>query len=266
MSSDVLPLLAKAGGISALAIGVVYLLYSQIIKAGVIPKLRQWQGFTLLCLLAALIFAMAMAVLLKVEAGPSRLNAAEIYIEPPSKVDIRTSVHPSKAPSTWNTERAVLIHDVVYRSTTEPARSAYVSGIRARLTLDGKDYPFEWRNFVNMHEEKEEWLSITGDARTFQVVPGTVEAREVLHHSNPVEAYESVLSAIAKSTSATGRVSIITVIDEKQVEATCTLNLQHWRKVLGTLMRPEAGTMPARFTMCCAEHPKSKQDSLCGPT
>ena len=60
---EILPSLLKAGGIAALAIGVVYLVYREILKFGIIPKLRQWQGFALLCLLAVLIFAIAMTVL-----------------------------------------------------------------------------------------------------------------------------------------------------------------------------------------------------------
>jgi hypothetical protein len=65
--SDLLPSLLKAGGLAALSIGVVYLLYSEIIKLRVVPKLRQWQGFALLCLLAILVFAVAMTVLLQRE-------------------------------------------------------------------------------------------------------------------------------------------------------------------------------------------------------
>lgn len=64
MSNDLLLNLLKAGGTSALAIGVVYLLYREIIKLGVFPKLKQWQGFSLLCLLAVFVFVIAMAVLL----------------------------------------------------------------------------------------------------------------------------------------------------------------------------------------------------------
>lgn len=62
---ELLSSLLKAGGISGLAIGVVYLLYHEIIKLGVIPKLKQWQGFSLLCLLAVLVFIITMTILLK---------------------------------------------------------------------------------------------------------------------------------------------------------------------------------------------------------
>lgn len=67
MPTELLPSLLKAGGVTALSIGVVYLLYREIIKLGVVPKLRQWQGFALLCLLAVLVFAIAMTVLLQRE-------------------------------------------------------------------------------------------------------------------------------------------------------------------------------------------------------
>jgi hypothetical protein len=62
-AGDLLLPLLKAGGLAALAIGVVYLLYSQIIKLGIFPRLKQWQGFALLCLLAILVFIIAMTAL-----------------------------------------------------------------------------------------------------------------------------------------------------------------------------------------------------------
>jgi hypothetical protein len=62
-ANDLLLSLLKAGGIAALSIGVVYLLYREIIKLGIFPKLRQWQAFALLCLLAVLIFIIAMTAL-----------------------------------------------------------------------------------------------------------------------------------------------------------------------------------------------------------
>lgn len=262
MSADLLAMLVKAGGISALAIGVVYLLYSQIIKAGIIPKLRQWQGFTLLCLLAVLIFGVAVVVLVKPQNSP--LESAHVSIEIPSKVDLRTSINPEDNPSEWPVGRAVLIHDIVFKNDAEPAHSAYVSGIRATLTLDDKNYPFEWTNFVNMHKEKDTWLAIEADARTFGVSAGGVESREVLHHSNPIQTYKYLLNEIAESKAPIARLSVVSTIDEKSVETICTLNMKHWRGVLNALLKP--GKMPARFTMCCLEHPKTKQDSLCGPT
>jgi hypothetical protein len=63
MASEMLLSLLKAGGLAALAIGVIYLFYKQIIRLPIFPKLRQWQAFSLLCLLAFLTFAIAMTVL-----------------------------------------------------------------------------------------------------------------------------------------------------------------------------------------------------------
>jgi hypothetical protein len=65
MPTELLPSLLKAGGVAALAIGVAYLLYREIIKLGVVPKLKQWQGFALLCLLAILVFVIVMTVLVR---------------------------------------------------------------------------------------------------------------------------------------------------------------------------------------------------------
>jgi hypothetical protein len=62
---DLLTSLVKAGGVSALAIGVVYLIYKEIIKLGIVPKLKQWQGFALLCLLATMVFVVAILSLYK---------------------------------------------------------------------------------------------------------------------------------------------------------------------------------------------------------
>jgi hypothetical protein len=266
MFVDVLPLLAKAGGISALAIGAAYLLYSQIIKAGVIPRLRQWQGFVLLCLLAVLIFAIAVLVLIRRDDDSPSLKPAQIHIEAPSKVDIRSPDHPSDSPTTWHTGRATLIHDITFKSIEEPSRSAFVSGVRASLTIDEVQYPFEWKSFVNMHEEQDKkWLAITGDARTFQVPSGSAEYKEILHQSNPIQSYEKVLLAILESRSATARLVVKSTVDNQDQDVSCTVNLHHWRKVLNEIVKANPGALPARFTMCCTEHPKSKQDALCGP-
>ncbi len=74
MPNDLLLNLLKAGGTSALAIGVIYLLYREIIKLGIFPKLKQWQGFALLCLLAAFVFVIAMTVLLPRGKGQALLD------------------------------------------------------------------------------------------------------------------------------------------------------------------------------------------------
>lgn len=72
--TDLLPSLLKAGGIAALAIGVVYLIYREILKLGVIPRLKQWQGFALLCLLAVLVFGIAMTVLFRKASDQAQLE------------------------------------------------------------------------------------------------------------------------------------------------------------------------------------------------
>ena len=71
---ELLPNLLKAGGIAGLVIGVVYLIYRQILELGVIPRLKQWQGFALLCLLAVLVFATAITVLFPRKPEPSLLD------------------------------------------------------------------------------------------------------------------------------------------------------------------------------------------------
>jgi hypothetical protein len=89
MAADMLISLLKGGGIAALAIGVVYLIYTEIVKLGIFPKLKQWQAFALLCLLAILVFVVAVTairfskpeqVLLQGELPPDnhfQLDAAE---------------------------------------------------------------------------------------------------------------------------------------------------------------------------------------------
>ena len=67
LPTDFLLSLLKAGGLSALSIGVVCLIYWEIVRRDVFPKLRQWQAFVLLCLIAILVFAIAMTVLLRRE-------------------------------------------------------------------------------------------------------------------------------------------------------------------------------------------------------
>ena len=63
MVQQLLLSLLKAGGIAALAIGVFYLLYREIIKLGIFPKLTQRQAFALLCLLALLVFVIAITAM-----------------------------------------------------------------------------------------------------------------------------------------------------------------------------------------------------------
>ena len=85
MESDMLVNLVKAGGVSALAIGVVYLFYSAIIKLGIIQQLAQWQGFALLCLLAVLVFVVAITVLLQRRDEPRAESKIEVPV--PAKVE-----------------------------------------------------------------------------------------------------------------------------------------------------------------------------------
>lgn len=71
--------LLKAGGISALAIGVVYLIYREIIRRGVIPRIKQWQGFALLCLLSLSVFVIVMTTILRAnsKSAPGRDSVGE---------------------------------------------------------------------------------------------------------------------------------------------------------------------------------------------
>ena len=77
MESQLLTDLLKAGGISALSIGVMYLLYRAILQLEIIPKLKQWQGFILLCLVAVFVFTVVLVTLLRSE-GHSALIPGEL--------------------------------------------------------------------------------------------------------------------------------------------------------------------------------------------
>jgi hypothetical protein len=63
MQLDFLRELLLSGGVSALSIGVMYLLYSALIKLGIFPKLKQWQAFVLLCLIATFVFVIVLVTL-----------------------------------------------------------------------------------------------------------------------------------------------------------------------------------------------------------
>jgi hypothetical protein len=53
----------KVGGITALAIGVFYLIYRQILQLQIFRKIGATQTFVVICLLAILTWSAAMAVL-----------------------------------------------------------------------------------------------------------------------------------------------------------------------------------------------------------
>ncbi len=268
VTNSLLEALLKAGGTSALAIGAAYAFYVAIVNAKVIPKLQQKQGFYLLCLLAILIFLLALRVLWPQQARkPEPLPPAKVSISPPFKIDIRPEKHPKDAPGTWHTAPAFLTHDIVLRNAAEPARSAYVSRIEATLYIDGARYPYTWRHFVNMHEEiKDKWLGILGDATPFSIKEGESEAKEVLHQSNPDYRYHDLLKKLGSSVGSTARVSVVATVDDKPMETTCSLDMAHWRGVLAKLMPPDGSRLPPQVTMCCIEHPNTKGDDDCGST
>ena len=54
----------KFGGIAAVALGVLYLSLSRLVRHGVIPKLKQWQAFLVICLLATFALVIALSTIL----------------------------------------------------------------------------------------------------------------------------------------------------------------------------------------------------------
>ncbi|MBD9437319.1 hypothetical protein IB223_14545 [Pseudoxanthomonas sp. PXM03] len=64
MDAQVLVALAKACGVAGLAIGVMWLIYREILRRDIFPRLKQWQAFTIICLITVLIFAVVMTALL----------------------------------------------------------------------------------------------------------------------------------------------------------------------------------------------------------
>ena len=57
MDGTLLSELLRVGGISALAVGVLFFLYRQLLGLGIFPKLSRNQAFLLLCIVVVLVFA-----------------------------------------------------------------------------------------------------------------------------------------------------------------------------------------------------------------
>jgi hypothetical protein len=57
--------LFTAGGISALVVGVLYLLYKEMIRRDIFSRMKSGQTFVFFCLVAILVFGIALVVLLK---------------------------------------------------------------------------------------------------------------------------------------------------------------------------------------------------------
>lgn len=55
----VLSELVRFGGDGAVALGVLYLSLSQLARCGVMPKLKEWQAFVIICLVASFAFVIA---------------------------------------------------------------------------------------------------------------------------------------------------------------------------------------------------------------
>lgn len=53
----------KFGGIAAVALGVLYLSLSRLVRHGVIPKLKQWQALLIICLLATFALVIALSAI-----------------------------------------------------------------------------------------------------------------------------------------------------------------------------------------------------------
>ena len=84
---DMLVDLLKVGGVTGLSIGVLYLLYRQLLSLGIFPKLTRRQAFILLLIVIILVFLVVIsAFLFSGEPGSpivdaSRTDAKEIHNE-----------------------------------------------------------------------------------------------------------------------------------------------------------------------------------------
>jgi hypothetical protein len=65
--------LLKIGGVTALTIGVFYLLYKQILSLKIFAKLGRTQTFVVVCFLAVLVWLLAMTTLLFNDQGATSL-------------------------------------------------------------------------------------------------------------------------------------------------------------------------------------------------
>lgn len=75
--------LLTAGGISALVVGVLYLLYREMIRRDVFSRMKPWQTFAFFCLVAVLIFSVVLVVLLEDDGNSG--GAGNSNAKPPSE-------------------------------------------------------------------------------------------------------------------------------------------------------------------------------------
>ena len=61
--------LFRFGGDGAAALGVLYLSLSRLARCGVIPRLKEWQAFVIICLVASFAFVIALLAI-RSHSGP----------------------------------------------------------------------------------------------------------------------------------------------------------------------------------------------------
>jgi hypothetical protein len=195
---------------------------------------------------------------------PLQLNSpAVMKIEGPSLIDIRTSEGPDAEDSARLNAPPYVTVNMSYRNAAEPSRAGHISGSKIEVPLNGTDHRFHWVYFVNMHPERHEsHLGIDTSATPKSVAAGEVLTLEVMHKPEKALRWIDVLDELQKPE---GKLafSVITRIDEKDWQSSCTVDRKVWASQIKRFMDGNAGRVPPYITMCCLESPATVVTPAC---
>lgn len=206
-------------------------------------------GFAIRAAGAAALFVICFFGAPKIE--QLKLRAADVRIEKIKQIDFRSEASPEQNDETRLASSVYITVPISLSNQAQPARSAFVRGTKVQFNLNGKDYVYDWRNFVVMHEERYGlWLGIVGAASQFQVASGTAEYREILHSTNSPFAWGDFLKSISASDDKKMRVQVIIEIDDVDAISSCELAIAEWSSKVREFISRQ-GKAPGRLTMPC---------------
>ncbi|MHC8337566.1 hypothetical protein [Pseudomonas sp. HLT2-19-2] len=179
------------------------------------------------------------------------LRTANVRVEKIKQIDFRSQASPEKDDETRLASPVYVTVPISLSNEAQPALNAFVRNSKVQFKLNGKDYVYDWRNFVVMHEERYGlWLGIVGDASQFQVASGSAEYREILHSNDSALTWGDFLNTIKTTNNQKIKIDITINIDDKEATSTCEVAISEWSSKVQDFISNQ-GKSPGRVTMPC---------------
>jgi hypothetical protein len=208
-------------------------------------------GFSIRGVGAAALFVICYFASPKAEILNLNLPEPEVSVIQVKQIDFRSQAAPDKDEQTRLQSPVYITVPVGLKNLAQPGKSAFVDNTKVRFNLANKDYEYNWRNFVTMHEEKYGlWLGLEGDATPYSVASGTVSYKEILHNNDSAMTWGEFLDAIKNSKNEKLKISINLNIDGKDTLTYCEVAIAEWSSKVEKFTN-QIGKHPGRVTMPC---------------